>query len=115
MAPIQERRRFPRLDSSHLISYTHYDETDTPDAMGMGKTLDLSQGGVTIQTHASFPAGTGLELVIAIEERLIKAKGRVIHSRQVEEELFDVGVCFTEIDEADRESLNQFFKKISTA
>lgn len=113
MNDIADKRRFPRLDSSHLISFTHFDESDTPDDVGMGKTLDLSEGGVMIQTHRPFPINTGLEMVIALEERMITVRGRVVHVRQVEEDLYDVGVCFTEIDDAEKKSLMQFFRKIA--
>jgi c-di-GMP-binding flagellar brake protein YcgR len=113
MADNREKRRFPRLDSTHLISYTHFDDTNRPDEMGMGRTLDLSQGGVTIQAHRAFPVNTGLEMVIALEEKLIRAKGRVVHARAVGKELYDLGVCFTEIQESDRLLLMEFFQKIS--
>jgi len=113
MADDREKRRFPRLDSTHLISYTHFDDKDTPDEMGMGKTLDLSQGGVTIQAHRSFPANTGLEMVIALEDKLIRVKGRVVHSRAVGKELYDLGVCFTEVQESDQGLLMEFFQKMS--
>ena len=103
------------MDSVHLISYTQFDDAKNPVEMGMCKTLDLSQGGVTIQTHRSFPVDTGLEMVIALEERLIKPKGKVVHVRKVGTDLYDVGVCFTEIGEADRVAMVEFFRKISAA
>lgn len=113
MPDTKDKRRFPRLDSSHLISFTHFDETDTPDDQGMGKTLDLSEGGVMIQTHRAFPLNSGLEMVIALEEKILTVRGRVVHIREVGDELYDVGVSFTQIDEAEKKSLLQFFRKLS--
>ena len=113
MDHFKEKRRFPRLDSSHLISFIHYDAGDAPSDTGMGKTLDISRGGVTIQAYRSFPVNTGLELTIAMGEKLVKVRGRVVHSREVDKELYDIGVCFTEIDESDREALAAFFQKTS--
>ncbi|MGQ9656015.1 MAG: PilZ domain-containing protein [Thermodesulfobacteriota bacterium] len=113
MGAIQEKRRFPRLDSSHLISYTHFDQAKNPVEMGMCKTLDLSQGGVTIQTHRSFPVNSQLEMEIALEERLVKARGVIVHVREVGSQLYDVGVCFTEMNEEDRKSIMEFFGKTS--
>jgi Tfp pilus assembly protein PilZ len=114
MAETQDKRRFPRLDSVHLISYTHFDDAKNPIEMGMCKTLDLSHGGVTIQTHRLFAVGTKLEMVVALEERLVKPKGRVVHVREVGKDLYEVGVCFTDLDEADRASLTEFFEKVSS-
>ena len=113
MADTPDKRGFPRLDSSHLISYTHYDRTDNPNGVGMGKTLDLSQTGVTIQIDRFFPEDSGLEMVIALEDKLITVRGRVVHVREIGKELYDLGVCFTEINDADRQSLVEFFKKTS--
>jgi c-di-GMP-binding flagellar brake protein YcgR len=111
MTSTQDKRQFPRLDSSHLISYTHFDKTDHPDGVGMAKTLDLSQGGVTIQINRFFPVDSGLEMVIALEERLISVRGKVVHVREIEKDLYEVGICFTLINDADRKSLVEFFKK----
>ncbi|MGQ9859805.1 MAG: PilZ domain-containing protein [Thermodesulfobacteriota bacterium] len=113
MGPISEKRRFPRLGSVHLVSYTQLDKEKNPVETGMCKSLELSQGGVTIQTHIPFAVNTGLEMVIAIEERLIKSKGRVVHSRQVGRGRYDVGVCFAEVEEEDRLVMQDFFQKLS--
>jgi c-di-GMP-binding flagellar brake protein YcgR len=79
----------------------------------MGKTLDLSPSGVTLQIDRLFPVGSGLEMAIAIEERLITVRGRVVHVREIEKGLYDYGISFTEIDDADRQSLIEFFQKSS--
>jgi c-di-GMP-binding flagellar brake protein YcgR len=114
MNSISEKRRFPRLDSVHLVSYTQLDEDHNPVDMGICKSLDLSLGGVTIETHRTFPVNTGLEMVIAIEERLVRLRGRVVHQREVGEGKHEIGVCFTEVDEEDRAAIQDFFQKISS-
>ena len=115
MGETSEKRRFPRLDAVQLVSYTHFDDAENPVEMGMCRSIDLSQGGVTIQTHRFFPINTGLEMVIALEERLIRARGKVVHVREVSKDLYDVGVCFTGIGETDQQLLAAFFRKISVA
>ncbi len=110
-----EKRRFPRLDSVHLVSYTQLDEDQNTVDMGICKSLDLSLGGVTIQTHRPFPVNALLEMVIAIEEKLVKLKGRVIHIRKAGKGRHEMGVCFTEVDEKDRAGIQNFFQKISCA
>lgn len=42
---VSEKRRFPRLDSVHLVSYTQLDEDQNTLDMGICKSLDLSLGG----------------------------------------------------------------------
>lgn len=110
-----EKRRFPRLDSVHLVSYTQLDEEQNTLDMGICKSLDLSLGGVTIQTHRAFPINALLEMVIAIEEKLVRLKGRVVHAREAGKGKHEIGVCFTEVDEEDRAGIQHFFEKISSA
>jgi len=109
-----EKRRFPRLDSVHLVSYTQLDDEKNTLDMGICKSLDLSLGGVTIQTHRSFPVNALLEMVIAIEERLVRLKGRVVHARKAGKGKHEIGVCFTEVEEQDRAGIQHFFEKISS-
>lgn len=109
----EEKRRFPRLDSVNLISYTQLDDEQNPVDMGICKSLDLSVGGVTIQTHRPFAVNSSLEMVIALGERLIKSRGKVVHSRKVGRDRYDVGVCFTEVEEGDKAALESFFSNSS--
>ena len=51
MPDSRDKRRFPRLDSSHLISFTHFDASDTPDDRGMAKTLDLNVVAEGVETR----------------------------------------------------------------
>lgn len=76
MNPISEKRRFARRGSVHLTSYTQLDDEQNPVDMGICKRLDLSLGGITIQTHRPFAVNKGIEMVIALEERLIRSRRR---------------------------------------
>jgi hypothetical protein len=107
----EEKRRFPRLSSLNLVSYTHLNDQNIPDDGGIGRTRDLSKGGVTIQTHKPFPVNSVLQLDIALEERLISVRGQVIHVQKLEGDLYDIGICFTQIGEKDFEDLQKFFEK----
>jgi c-di-GMP-binding flagellar brake protein YcgR len=111
MEPQEEKRRFPRLDAVNLVSYTQLDQDNNPVDMGMCKSLDLSLGGVTIRVHRSFDVNSCLEMVMALGDRLIKSSGRVVHVRRVKKDLYDVGVCFTQVEEADRAIIEAFFRE----
>ena len=102
---MQEKRQAPRRPSDHLISYTHLDEDKKPDDVGMGKTLDVSASGVKIQTHNKFPVGTNFEMLIAVEEELIEAKGRIVHGSRVEDDFYNMGISFTEIEDRGKKFL----------
>jgi len=68
-------------------------------------TKDISPGGVRLMTNVNLPAGTrvGLEIALARRRKLVRAVGSVRWSRSVyEEELFELGVEFTEISPEDK-------------
>ncbi len=68
-------------------------------------TKDVSPGGVRVMTNLALPQDTAVRVEIALPRRrkLIKAAGMVRWSRSVyEEELFEMGVEFTQISNEDK-------------
>ena len=71
-------------------------------------TKDISPGGVRIMSGVKLEAGTRvrLEIILSGRRRLIKVKSVVRWSRSVyEEELFEMGIEFSELTPDDRVSL----------
>lgn len=69
---------------------------------------------MTIETHRPFPVNGLLEMVIAIEEKLVRLRGRVVHARPTGKGKHEIGVCFSEVQEEDRAGIQHFFEKISS-
>jgi hypothetical protein len=111
--PAKEKRRHRRLNSDHLISYVHLHDEYGPSEGGMGKTLNLSEGGIKMQTYLSFPVKTTLEMTIAIEDRLIKAKGSLVYLEDGGEEVYDMGISFSEMQPSEKRYLVQFIERSS--
>jgi c-di-GMP-binding flagellar brake protein YcgR len=68
-------------------------------------TKDISPGGVRIMANRALTAGTVVSLEIALprSRKLIRGKGKVSWTRSVyEEELFEMGVEFTQIPLKDK-------------
>ncbi len=68
-------------------------------------TKDISPGGIRVMTNLALPRDTPVRVEIALARRrkLVKAVGLVRWSRSVyEEELFEMGVEFTQIKTEDR-------------
>jgi hypothetical protein len=97
----EERRKWPRILAEHLVSYAHFDEEGEPDDVGMARTLDLSEGGILLEITHSFEEGSALEIKMVSGERIIRAKGQVVHSAYVSPDRWRVGVRFTEIPDGD--------------
>ena len=101
----RERRRYPRLDSLNLVSYSLIDRNISGEGARMARTIDMSLNGLKIETSRPFAPGDILKIEVAIGDAIILAKGRVVHATQLGPNKFDIGLCFTEISDSDRELL----------
>ncbi len=102
---VREKRTSHRIRSLNLTSYTPRKADKQEYIVSIGRTLDVSEGGVKVETHRKLADGTELEMDIAIEDKIITAKGEVVHTEELENGLFGTGIRFTSISEEDRRSL----------
>ncbi|RMH70180.1 MAG: PilZ domain-containing protein [Gemmatimonadetes bacterium] len=109
---ISERRRFPRLNSLNLVSYKVYPAEEAVAASeGVARTLDMSAGGVMIQINESVDAQAILDLMIAIGDDIIQAKGLVVHVDQIKSDVYDLGIQFIDIYPDQLELLMRYIEK----
>ena len=97
----QDRRKWPRILTEHLVAYTRLDNEVVPDEAGVARTLDLSQGGVVLEMTHPLDAGGRLEIKMVSGDRILKARGRVVYSQDLPDKRWRVGICFTEITDDD--------------
>jgi hypothetical protein len=102
---VREKRESPRIRSLYLTSYIPKKGKRQVYIISIGRTLDVSKGGAKIETHRQLDIGTKLELEIAVEDRIIAAKGEVVYSEKIGAGLFGTGISFISIDEEDRRLL----------
>lgn len=103
----EEQRKNPRYDSLNL-SYVCEDAQGVVLYEGMGRTLNISENGILLETTSENSLDNTLTLEIALKDDLINLRGRVIRCHQAENGLYQTGVEFTELDETDLELLKQF-------
>ena len=97
----EERRKWPRILTEHLVAYKRLDERAVPDEAGVARTLDLSEGGVVLEMIHPLEVGCCLEIKMVSGDRILKARARVVHSQELPAKRWRVGVCFTEISDDD--------------
>ena len=89
-------RRFPRIASNHSVLVTKLD--DGAEEFGITKTMAL--GGCSVISSEPFGVGRSVELLIAINrEEVIKALGRVVYERQLDDGYTEVGVEFVHLND----------------
>ena len=92
-------RKSPRVKTRNLISYFSFDKTDKLISEGLGIVLDISEGGILIETPNHIKSGL---LVLAVTDKnnnLIEIKGKIIRSRKKPIGTFLIGIKFIGVDQ----------------
>jgi c-di-GMP-binding flagellar brake protein YcgR len=103
----RERRRESRINEEDKVVIELLTNGQTPDDMSTinALTKDISPGGVRIMTNLLLPVDTPLkmEIVLSQRRRRIHTMGVVRWARSVyEEELFEMGIEFSQISAEDK-------------
>jgi hypothetical protein len=64
----------------------------------MGRTLNISEKGILLETHIQFEPGQVLLISIGLEEDLVDLKGLVKHAEMRDDMTFSAGIEFLEFD-----------------
>ncbi len=103
-----EQRRSPRVESPNLLTYVCIDKDDNMVGQGMGRTLNVSEGGILLETHIPIDPQYVVLLDIAMEDDLMQFKGKIAHMKKREDGKFESGVAFIELDEEKTQFLRQY-------
>jgi hypothetical protein len=100
---MEEQRKYYRAKTVNLLSYECIDDDGNPLNQGMGKVLDISQGGLLMETKVPIDGKYILLTSLDIKEKPVKIKGKFVYCREVEQKNFHTGIHFIETDERIRE------------
>ena len=73
-----ERRRYIRPESLNLLDYLIVDEQGRPSEYSMARTLNVSKGGILMETHIPLPKGQQVMITLGLKEQLIDVMGRIV-------------------------------------
>ncbi|MDT8390772.1 MAG: PilZ domain-containing protein [Lentisphaeria bacterium] len=110
----QEKRRSERFDSKHLLHYKVLDARDGQLGDGMARTLNVSEGGLLLETNTSFEPGQELSVSIGLEEEEVDVVGEVRHCKRSGDGLFTTGVKFENLDKDGARVLAVYLKLFET-
>ena len=96
---IKERRKYPRFETTKLISYICFDSSGKEISQGSGRGINVSLGGILIETHNPINPRDITLIVISIEDEVIYIKGRTIYCREEASGKFRTGIQFIETNE----------------
>jgi Tfp pilus assembly protein PilZ len=107
--PGEERRKWERKNALNLVDYIVLGEYGAFLSRGMGRTRNVSEGGLLLETHRALKEGDEVLITVGLKEDLIKLRGRVVHQElPTGEYRYCAGVKFTHMGKEDREILKRY-------
>ena len=103
-----ERRRYIRPESLNLLDYIVVDEQGVQSEYSMGRTLNISIGGILMETHIKLQGGQQVMITIGLEDELIDVMGRIIHSTPHDDGMYHNGIEFFHASIEDRRIINNY-------
>jgi c-di-GMP-binding flagellar brake protein YcgR len=110
----KEKRRYPRIESLNLIAYACMDENGNVINQGMGRTLNVSEIGLLLETYYPMECEDVMLLGVGIEDELIDIRGRVIHKGRNDDGKHVSGIEFIKIDKRSSEILQQYIEAFNS-
>ena len=109
----ENKRKHPRIPSLNL-SYVCLDENNNIVKQGMGRTLNISESGILLETHFPIESEYLVLMSIALKEDIVELKGKPIHDRSLETGEFEVGIELLDPDPNSIRLLENYISKIES-
>ncbi|MEN8199982.1 MAG: PilZ domain-containing protein [Thermodesulfobacteriota bacterium] len=106
MSP-REQRKYIRLESLNLLDYLIIDKGGMQTTHSMGRTLDISENGLKLETSAEVAMGDTLLITIGLEDDLIDLVADVTYVETAGDR-YHSGVEFVDISEEGRRIFNKY-------
>jgi len=104
-----QRRKWDRKETLNLADYILLGEDGVFLSRGMGRTRNVSEGGLLLETHRALKEGEEVLITLGLKEDMVRLRGRVVHQAPpMEEYRHCAGVKFTHMNKEDRETLKRY-------
>ncbi len=104
----QDRRGSKRLKMIYPAIYTRFDNQGRPYDQKISRSMNVSQGGVRLQSSFLVGSGEVLDITMALGENLVNFQGEVVYVRPSEHEGFELGISIKDIENGDNNTLARF-------
>ena len=104
-----EKRRHIRIDSLNL-SHITVTEEGVVVYQGMGRTLNVSESGILLETKYQIPPGDTLVVSIGLENDLMELEGKTVFAKETDPGMHETGIEFVAVDAALLPKLKAFIQ-----
>gem|GEM_PF-113028 len=81
---LTEHRHFIRKNALHLLDYLVIDQHGRHTTYSMGRTLDVSEKGLKLETTQPISQGDTLLITVGVEDDLVDLRGEVVHTEMLD-------------------------------
>jgi Tfp pilus assembly protein PilZ len=114
-----KRRKFERSRSLNLVDYVLVGEDGSHLSRGMGRTRNVSEGGLLLETHHPLKNGQVILITLGLKNDMVQLMGEVMHQQPPssfsEETRHCAGVKFTAVNEEGMKTLRKYIQALETS
>jgi len=107
-----KKRGSQRFDSLNLISYECMDENNNIVHQGIGRTINLSETGILLETQGLIELNTNILMSAGLQDDMIEIMGKVVHCKEAAPTKFEIGIQFLEKDQTANRIIKEYIRKI---
>lgn len=104
-------REHPRVERILLTAVEQYNVTGELAESRIGRTLNVSEGGILLEVDQPLPFLSKVALSVALEEDIIRVEGEVTHLRRTQEGKIEMGIKFLNLSEKDLGVIRKHLEK----
>jgi integration host factor subunit beta len=104
----QNRKDSIRLKVIYPAIYTRFDNKGRACEQKISRSMNVSQGGVRLQSNFPVDSGEVLAVTLALGGNLVAFKGKVVYVTSTEDQGFEFGISIEDIENQDRVTLTRF-------
>ncbi len=104
----QDRRGSIRFKMDYPAIYTRFDNQGRECDQKISRSMDVSLGGVRLQSSFLVDSGEVLDITMALGENLVTFKGKVIYVTPSKDQGLELGISIEDIEVQDRVTLTRF-------
>jgi hypothetical protein len=102
-----ERRRYIRPEALNLLDYLVVDEQGRQGEYSMARTLNVSKGGILMETHIPLPQGQQVMITLGLNDQLIDVMGRIAYTT-ASSGRHQNGIEFFHVSDSDKRVLDNY-------
>ncbi len=104
-----DKREYQRISSLNLLNFTLMDFEKNIISQGMGRTINVSVGGILMETQSIVNSKYLIKLSIGFEDDIIDLNGNVIYCKKmIDDNTYQSGIKFLELTDSTIDMLKQY-------